>query len=1573
MTDCGLVPALLSVIEMDSASCETYEGHPSSSRINALRTFITSQAVQILESSIVNHSNAMSAFNDLNGSDLIVSRLSKEVKRIKERGGSAGAASRRPISAPLHVLLVSVINNLTVMYHSHASNQNSNMSVDGSNASLISVVEDILSNTSEYGGTLTSLTCTLLSDLINSDPQSVKDVHTSGLADCFFDILKEDRVAPLPELVMAIPNVVSALSLTDYGSARVLDVNPFPLMIRLFHSPAYVMPKSKSLVGDMAAIFGTGLDEIIRHVPKLKTACLDALIEGLKKVRQIGKELRERESSCMGRFSLEDQENRTAFLQYVSHMSQLLEQVLMKPEHAGPFIKNGGVELLLSFYEYLLPTDRVLLSHLSSLSNFSMAHLAHFGAASCLTMTIKSVAQFESQTVISLIVKELKTRFEALAKAARLVRGVANDNDDDDKIGTSGGKANLRRGGSGSSSSSSSSNSSSSSSSSSSDTFDVNAEGILAEIPRVPLHMINREEPFDRLSNFSQYLCCIAVVEWLSSVMGTVVRNVALKSESSARYTNERWWRELTSSDFNLVFKKLSALHRSTQLETCRVRTEENYSSREEERVKRMDEVGETHHPSTYVVRIVNPEGAVIRDGIEIDFCNNVGSYDMGTIVVTNDRCINSSGIMRYKGPLGWISECTRGQGREPICEVIEVLRSQEKLDLGDEVLSCPQGTSGSAKNERKGTECGVCDLATVGSHVLSRLQTTFKAILVTLSRAVTGGLSGRSISVSMTFESWAGQVTHSVAVALEKSLSAGLEQVKGRFGENDKSYFGENAVGTKGFLKWKKASCSVSQSSGRTRRTRTDSICTNLGGRLSMGGSAMYLGSVLELISGCVFDEKKSRNINLLLLGCLVGHKLDLDSRKSDNVLGDCINFILLYGMNDMCFWAENERKVFENALKSLAESGFDAKNPPVVLATGDSKYKRVGRTVLSSFIPALVLLKKIYDRPKLLVCPMFSTLKKWETSKSNEGRHILNAVGITLDKGADRYHTGGTFNIERFLGLLHSKLGNMMLTVWRDDRMCGIPPHVANVLLEVIGSCVECCFSTLKAKGDKNEDAGESSSGSGSGSGSTALDMLTSRIGNLPNPPRFSPLSNFPGGPSGRGGTSEVLQRLFGRALLGGSGGNFSATRAAQLWHRAEEAVAESLNEVEAAAGAHVDRSTSSSSNRNEGNSSTMTNAATDTATDAATSTAATSTTATSTAATSNAAADTAPTRAPFVPSEDIITQLGEMGFDREHVLEALMQTETNVAEVAIDYVMNHPAPSPLVVAERVEARRAALARRNEARAGAGTSAAAAMNDGEVSTRETGTTDMSVDVADVSPLLPTPQKVMEQQQKEKDLATLKKFEKEFSQEKENNEVEELYKLINAFDGTITERCLKLIESGSYGVSRDFDAQNRVDDGFGTGDGTAEAMTAIVCNFVVDYEKKTKYRLLKLKSSHKDVGFATPSNAVNPVGPCKSFIDGLIEKVHRLVLLLQGKGKGRSAGKLQPGDAGKLNSLCHALVIMARAYPDVKKAVLKQGLVGLCLSCISRFRSGKIESGGVSGGGVGGWPVWYVLFLVVR
>lgn len=61
-------------------------------------------------------------------------------------------------------------------------------------------------------------------------------------------------------------------------------------IFRMLYSPAYLPPAShSSAVGSMTSVLGSGLDELMRHVPTLRPQCTKALVAAMKEVRTMGR------------------------------------------------------------------------------------------------------------------------------------------------------------------------------------------------------------------------------------------------------------------------------------------------------------------------------------------------------------------------------------------------------------------------------------------------------------------------------------------------------------------------------------------------------------------------------------------------------------------------------------------------------------------------------------------------------------------------------------------------------------------------------------------------------------------------------------------------------------------------------------------------------------------------------------------------------------------------------------------------------------------------------------------------------------------------------------------------------------------------------------------------------------------------------------------------------------------------------------------------------------------------------------------------------------------------------------
>ena len=929
--------------------------------IAAQLRFVTAQAVQILEGMIVAQGNAAAAFHDLEGVPLLTERLAREMKQQqqqpKNKLGTTTTTTKMMMpeesspSPSQRVLLFSLVTCLTVVFHQESSSSSPTTPGGASSSTLTAAqgssqlkqpalamaVSTILKQVSLYGGHLASLVASLLSDVLNHDPHMVHYVHEVGIAQSFFDMIVvaapktgqeekegDDNVSsspllpppppslpPVPELIMSIPNVLAALALTEDGAKAVKLANPFPALCSIFYHPQYAMPASKCLLNELTAIVGTGLEEIMRHVEGTKPLILNAIIQAMNQVVLLGQELSRNEkalSSTRRRGEQEQEEmmtttttsrletDRSCLIQYVLNMGQLLEQVLHNDDHVEPFCEAGGLMALLHLYQSSFPKNWNFLVHVSPLSSVAVSTLHHSTIEDSLTLALKCIfLKYNPKTLLDVISQETrqalttlqqaKSQYLAATRTTMMTTG-ANESDD-----------------------------------------------LISRLPNVALYDLESDE---EMCQIAHVLECVAKVTWMGGNLALVLKAVGRRMDDlsvgssigASGITNAahaelltEWRNYLTSSSFVALIQELAQVEQDAIWQVCQARAAEAMSSNpslsfseEEEEEGRQQQQQSPPPPTTksvecrYRLRIVCPEGAVVRDGIEIDSCASVGSMEMGEIVHGMDRCINSSGILRYRTPRGWISEMTRGHGREPITEVIDVWKvdvEQEEEEHCDSANSPKNKQQDGAPVSTRRVECPIRTIAQVAVGIMARLQRTYGDMFTSLSRLVvqcfrTMGTRNPSLESGT-------QGGHLIAM-LELLL----------------------------FEPWNNALCRRPPPQDTGRVSSSSSL---------EAGTAMYYGCLLDqLLSSLFFEERRERRmVNVVLLAKLV----DLEE-KSDIVgssttvtclpLFDCIQYIWNHCLAD--FEARRQRQQ-------------------------EQQPQRVGYSVASCFPPLIKFLRRLMSTP--------------------------------------------------------------------------------------------------------------------------------------------------------------------------------------------------------------------------------------------------------------------------------------------------------------------------------------------------------------------------------------------------------------------------------------------------------------------------------------------------------------------------------------------------------------------------------------------------------------------------------
>jgi len=1085
LTDCGLVPALVSTIALTS----NVENELSSTNRNVsqkkyctnLLRFITAQAIQILEGAIVTHSPALAAFHDLKAVDLLIKLLHSEFQKslpchegdvvMQDLEDSGDKIYSSGLEGSTRVLLFSILNCLTIVLHHQESNPRStNAPITPSEVlrkpEMTSVLNGIILHVHSYGGVLCALATTLISDIMNSDPKIVHYVYECGLADTIFRMLKgksygnhgflditsdiwhEPNIPASSELIMSLPNLIIALALTDDGRKKILEVNPIPELLSLLCTPKFSMPHSRCMLNEMASLIGTGLDELMRHVPSMKKTVIKSLVILVKRVVHLGTKMSNLEDEAEKSETNIDKKDdcRICLVHYASNVGQALEHILQNEENCSEFVSSGGVEAILKLHPLLILRGKQFLAHVSCQSSPSAASLSHSTASSALITAIKRCSVNDSPTkIMGKVARELKLQLDTLEEASLKIREVIPNSNVLFRC-------------------------------SDSDSDALNISGILNGIPQIPLNVL-QENGSSRgmLLAFSSFLREIFNTEWMSQVMSEIVR-VAGQRMPLARNARSEWQKQLASDEMRSIMQRLGLLYRTSMSEVCRIRSTPQFDMGETERWKSPGQ--SDYYPATYRLRIVCCDGAIVRDGLDIDSCSSVGGLEMGEEVDAFDRCVNRSGIMRYRIARGWVSEQTRGHSREPICEVLCISGNSKKRAccLSEEKVT----------EVRKPIDFGISNLSSLGASILARLQISYSSFFSSMSRSTMVGFRNSRPSVSQSnINSHVGIVVRDVGMFLRKNFDL--------------------------------------------IQTREDDAQMKLGSR----GVAMYFGNALSILHSCLCeDSRRDRQLlNVFLLCNILYHdglhdafilpsiNIDIGQKEiSSEVDKKCVPSSGFYGAI---------RYVLKHSLSDIAQMETSLDD------TASHPKQRVSKTVASCFPATLSLLGRLSSQSLSIEPDVVAVLRKTK----------FVDFSLFLHENSDEANAENndcifSFQQNSFARVVHCNIGAITHELWKNPELKNCPPHVLEPLFILMREVLSCLQDSVKEEGNKIEENGESSTipqlfrinaernllREGTALSGTSANDSTSQDNNAPDPK----VSNAPNNADVKNGTASGKKQM-------------------------------------------------------------------------------------------------------------------------------------------------------------------------------------------------------------------------------------------------------------------------------------------------------------------------------------------------------------------------------------------------------------------------------------------------------------
>lgn len=266
---------------------------------NTQHLHLVSKAVHVIESFLDYHNPSSAVFRDLGGLDDTIARLKLEVSQVevdsKLIDHSTNEGNEVESYPPVQDIQPSCSESL-ILYHRKNLIKvllrtislatyvpGSSARVDGSEENVLPpCLCAIFKRGKDFGGGVFSLAANVMSDLIHKDPTCYTVLDSAGLPQAFLDAIMCGGLYN-SDAVSCIPQCLDALCLNNNGLQLVKDRNALRCFVKIFTSRSYM----KALSGDTAGALSSGLDELMRHAPSLRSSGVSMFIEILNTIFKV--------------------------------------------------------------------------------------------------------------------------------------------------------------------------------------------------------------------------------------------------------------------------------------------------------------------------------------------------------------------------------------------------------------------------------------------------------------------------------------------------------------------------------------------------------------------------------------------------------------------------------------------------------------------------------------------------------------------------------------------------------------------------------------------------------------------------------------------------------------------------------------------------------------------------------------------------------------------------------------------------------------------------------------------------------------------------------------------------------------------------------------------------------------------------------------------------------------------------------------------------------------------------------------------------------------------------------------
>ncbi|CCF59894.1 hypothetical protein KAFR_0I01130 [Kazachstania africana CBS 2517] len=259
----GLIPCLLNIISIKQTKYR--------------RT--TASATHLLQS-FIRDSSSTTEFIANDGFNILINCITEEITFALQNPDFAKPPKYGPTDYSISFRQQAYIRSLLKLTIRLLKNDSGDRIRNLIDSPILASLKQILENRPVFGYTLIEYTLDVVQKVINSEPTIYSILVEAGLVPFIIDHF-EEFIAPHPHLIFLLPDVISALCLSNSGLQRVKEKNMVKYLFDAIMNPEFSRALSWT---EELNDFGSSIDELARHYPDLQPLILDAFCDVVKEL-----------------------------------------------------------------------------------------------------------------------------------------------------------------------------------------------------------------------------------------------------------------------------------------------------------------------------------------------------------------------------------------------------------------------------------------------------------------------------------------------------------------------------------------------------------------------------------------------------------------------------------------------------------------------------------------------------------------------------------------------------------------------------------------------------------------------------------------------------------------------------------------------------------------------------------------------------------------------------------------------------------------------------------------------------------------------------------------------------------------------------------------------------------------------------------------------------------------------------------------------------------------------------------------------------------------------------------------